>query len=212
MYEHYYIKQKAQRPGSRDGWHLMPVITPAYPSMCATFNITKSALKVIKGELKRAAEISNEIMVGKRQWSDLFSKHAFFTSDYRYYISTISASTTKEAHKVWSGFVESKVRLLVQSLETHPSIALARPFNKGYDRVHRCQNEGEIHQVQDGSLSFQFDGEQDSVGLKQEVGQPGIKQGDEDAVLAKAESGTEVYTTTHYIGIELNEGEFFLLG
>jgi len=170
--------------------------------MCATFNITKSALKIIKDELKRAAEISNEIMIGKRPWSDLFAKHTFFTSDYRYYISTITASTTKEAHKVWSGFVESKVRLLVQNLETHPSIALARPFNKGYDRVHRCRNEEEIHKVQDGSLAYLADGQQ-SLST--------APNGDDATKSLKSEmAATEVYTTTHYIGIELNEGEWLL--
>jgi len=177
----------------------MPVITPAYPAMCATFNITKSALKIIKDELKRATEISNEIMVGKRSWSDLFTRHSFFTSDYKYYISTISSSTTKEAHKVWSGFIESKVRLLVQSLETHPSIALARPFNKGYDRVHRCRSEEEIRQVQDGNLSFLADNPKTLA--------QGEAQDDKMSSGVQELPLTEAYTTTHYIGIELSEGK-----
>lgn len=181
----------------------MPVITPAYPSMCATFNITKSSLKTIKAELKRAADISNEIMIGKRPWGDLFVKHTFFTSDFKYYISTTTASTTKEAHKVWSGFVESKVRLLVQSLEGHQSIALARPFNKGYERAHRCRNENEIQEVQDGSLSYVLRGDEDEPKTKSE---PTIKaEADEGATTTESE--TKVYTTTHYIGIELNEGQ-----
>lgn len=137
-----------------DKYHLMPIITPAYPSMCSTFNITQSAKTVILQELERAAQISDAIMVGQRPWKDLFTKHTFFTKDFKYYINVISTSKTKEAHKVWSGYVESKVRLLVQGLERHPSIAIARPFNKAFDRVHWCKNDAEIEQVQNGSLAF----------------------------------------------------------
>jgi poly(A) polymerase len=67
-----------------DTYHLMPVITPAYPSMCATFNITRSSMAIINRELKRALQISESIMVGKRPWSDLFVKHTFFTAGYKY--------------------------------------------------------------------------------------------------------------------------------
>ncbi|OHW96392.1 poly polymerase [Colletotrichum incanum] len=137
-----------------DQFHLMPVITPAYPSMCATYNITRSAMTVIQQELQRGCEITDAIMLGRSPWSDLFVKHTFFTQGYKYYISVITSSTDKEAHKVWSGYVESKVRVLVQGLEQHQSIALAHAFNKGYERRHRCANEEEIHQVQAGNMSF----------------------------------------------------------
>ncbi|KAM0336473.1 hypothetical protein ACHAPQ_004106 [Fusarium lateritium] len=137
-----------------DTFHLMPVITPAYPSMCATFNITRSSMTIINRELKRALQISESIMVGKRPWSDLFTKHTFFTAGYKYYISVTSAAKTKEGHTIWSGYVESKVRMLVQKLEQHQSIALAHAFNKGYERHHRCHNEQEIESVQEGSLEY----------------------------------------------------------
>ncbi|EFQ33262.1 uncharacterized protein GLRG_08406 [Colletotrichum graminicola M1.001] len=137
-----------------DQFHLMPVITPAYPSMCATYNITRSAMTVIQQELQRGCDITDAIMLGRSPWSDLFVKHTFFTQGYKYYISVITSSTDKEAHKVWSGYVESKVRVLVQGLEQHQSIALAHAFNKGYERRHRCKNEEEVHQVQAGNMSF----------------------------------------------------------
>ncbi|KAF6804646.1 poly polymerase [Colletotrichum sojae] len=137
-----------------DQFHLMPVITPAYPSMCATYNITRSAMTVIQQEMQRGCDITDNIILGKAPWCDLFVKHTFFTQGYKYYISVITASTDKEAHKIWSGYVESKVRVLVQGLEQHQSIALAHAFNKGYDRRHRCANDEEVQQVQAGNLSF----------------------------------------------------------
>ena len=36
-----------------DRGHLMPIITPAYPSMCATHNVTASTKKIIESEFKR---------------------------------------------------------------------------------------------------------------------------------------------------------------
>lgn len=137
-----------------DRFHLMPVITPAYPSMCSTFNVTQSALTVIKEELKQGAETTDLIMMGKKPWKDLFVKHSFFTNGFKYYLSVTTCSTNKEAHKIWSGYVESKIRILVQGLERHPSIALARPFNKGYERTHFCKNDAEIEAVQNGALQY----------------------------------------------------------
>ncbi|KAJ3494970.1 hypothetical protein NLG97_g3728 [Lecanicillium saksenae] len=186
-----------------DSFHLMPIITPAYPSMCATFNITRSSMTIIKRELQRGLEITEQVMVGKQPWSDLFVKHTFFTTDYKYYISVVSASKAKEAHKVWSGYIESKVRMLVQKLEQHPHIALAHPFVKGYSRRHICKDEKQIEQVQEGSLDYVVG---DNVKLDTESaekeGEP--SQGAEGE--AEKQTPSEVYTTTHYIGLELEEG------
>jgi poly(A) polymerase len=161
--------------------------------MCATFNITRSSMTIIQRELRRGLEISEEIMVGKRPWSDLFVKHTFFTQGYRYYISVVSASKNKEAHKVWSGYVESKVRMLVQKLEQHSSIALAHAFNKGYDRRHLCKNDHEIEQVQEGSLEFVIKDDDKAQPSEEKNPKPEEK---EDG--SASTSPVEVYTTTHY--------------
>ena len=206
--------------------------------MCATFNITRSAMSIIKQELDNGARVTDEIMVGKTPWKDLFVKHTFFTNDFKYYLSVTCASKTKEAHKVWSGFVESKVRVLVQSLERHQSIGLARPFNKGYDRVHFCKDDAEVEQVQNGSLAFlaketkaadpKVKTEDQIVQAKAEP-DPKVKTEDqivqvkaeptdengaedekvtaEDRQTHKDGEGTDVYTTNHYIGLVLSEGE-----
>ncbi|KAI5460068.1 Poly(A) polymerase central domain-containing protein [Mariannaea sp. PMI_226] len=212
-----------------DSFHLMPIITPAYPSMCATFNITRSTMTIINRELKRGLELSEAIMLGKRPWRDLFGKHVFFTAGYKYYISVISASTSKENHKIWSGYVESKVRMLVQKLEQHSSIALAHPFNKGYERRHRCKNDQEIVKVQDGCLDFLVNESSEPADIKPELAdikpkladiksepvQDGVVKPEptDDVVDLKSQpvenavsSLTEVFTTTHYIGLELHIG------
>lgn len=215
-----------------DMFHLMPVITPAYPSMCATFNITRSSMTIIQRELRRGFDISEKVMTGKRPWSDLFVKHTFFTQGYKYYISVISSSKTSEAHKIWSGYVESKVRMLVQKLEQHPSIAMAHAFNKGYERRHRCTTHEEVHQVQEGSMKYLVGPDtpplsngattgndaapvktEEEAEKKQAEGENAAPAPGADEKAVADGSGTEtapqmfdVYTTTHYIGLELASG------
>lgn len=192
----------------------MPIITPAYPSMCATHNITRSTKEIIQRELKRGGNITDQIMTGKLQWKDLFAKHTFFTEGYKYYLSVISASTTREAQNIWGGLVESKIRLLVLSLEGHDSIALAHPFNKGSERVHECHSDEEVEKAKSGSLQFLVKGEpttsekpddkpkeENAEDVKKENGEDVKKENDEDEPKT-----TMVYTTTYYIGLELKEG------
>ncbi|KAJ4159258.1 uncharacterized protein LMH87_008166 [Akanthomyces muscarius] len=186
-----------------DSFHLMPIITPAYPSMCATFNITRSSMTIIKRELQRGLEITEQVMVGKQPWSDLFVKHTFFTTDYKYYISVVSASKAKEAHKTWSGYIESKVRMLVQKLEQHPHIALAHPFVKGYSRRHICKDEKEIGQVQEGALDYVVADDVKLDPRSSEINGESTQLAEGEA---EKQMPSEVYTTTHYIGLELEEG------
>lgn len=135
-------------------------------------------MTIIQRELQRGVELSEKIIAGKRPWSDLFTKHTFFTAGYKYYICVIATSKSKEAHKVWSGYVESKVRMLVQRIETHASIALAHPFVKGYERRHRCNSDEEVAMVREGSLAFLFNGpeEPDVSEIKHEAVGAGVPQ------------------------------------
>lgn len=64
----------------QDRLHKMPIITPAYPSMCSTHNVTHSTQSVLIREFERAADIADKVMVGSNQWTDLFEKEDFFYS------------------------------------------------------------------------------------------------------------------------------------
>lgn len=188
----------------------MPIITPAYPSMCATHNITRSTKEIIQRELKRAGNITDQIMLGRAPWKDLFTKHTFFTKGYKYYLSIISASTTKDAQNIWSGCVESKVRLFVVGLEGHESIALAHPFNKGFERVHSCSTDEEIEKAKGGSLEYLVkDGSAATTDPTSISNGEAVVKGEETNEDQKPNGDkkeTMVYTTTYYIGLELHEG------
>ncbi|KAG8166136.1 hypothetical protein KVR01_004688 [Diaporthe batatas] len=193
-----------------DSYHLMPIITPAYPSMCATFNITHSSKTIIQKELEDFAQVVDQIMIGKLPWKSLFVKHTFFTQDYKYYIMVNAASTTKENSKIWGGFVESKIRLLVQNLERHSSVELARPFNKGYERKHKTvHGMDEWNVILDGSFKYIVkDGDDADDKSKTESGNDAAKEGgDGTEVKGEGDDGPkDVFTSTHYIGIKLREG------
>ncbi|KAI9668525.1 MAG: polynucleotide adenylyltransferase [Trizodia sp. TS-e1964] len=195
-----------------DKYHIMPIITPAYPSMCATHNITSSTKTVLSREMERAAGIVDRIMVSKVSWKELFARHSFFTTGYKYYLSVIAASRNKESQLLWSGLVESKVRLLVSSLEHVHSIALAHPFNKGFDREHHCNSEDEFEKISNGDLQYQVKDATTEILAQTSVITPVTSTGDggdtvkttnEQASPEKNDKNHKIYTTTYYIGIEL---------
>ena len=166
-----------------DKFHLMPIITPAYPGMCCTHNVTESTKTIIIRELKRASGIANDILQGKQQWSALFEKHTFFTEDYKHYLSVHSASRSKEGQQIWSGYVQSRVRRLISLIEASAKgVKLAHPYVKGFDRVHVCKVE-DINSIMLGETKFQKKEAPESIPDGQIV----------------------LYTTTFYLGLEISD-------
>lgn len=177
-----------------DRAHRMPIITPAYPSMCATHNITSSTQKVIMAEIVRGNQIMDEIVVGRKTWTDLFVKHDFFHR-YKYYLSIIAATKgTSEDHLKWSGLVESKLRLLVQKLEILETIEISHPFVKSFDKTFMVTEE-EALRVADGEVI------------------PGLEPISKERANGTPDPGkTIVHTTVLYIGLEIKlEGWFCLI-
>ncbi|GME75213.1 unnamed protein product [[Candida] boidinii] len=141
----------------QDRSHKMPVITPAYPSMCATHNVTTSTQKIILQEMKRGLDITNDIIFGKKNWSSLFLKHDFFHK-YKYYLSIITATKNSyDEHLKWSGMVESKLRLLVQKLEVIDGIVLAHPYVKPFTKSYIVNNEEDCIKIKDLYGTIEFD-------------------------------------------------------
>lgn len=201
-----------------DRFHLMPVITPAYPSMCATHNITLSNKQIITKELERGGDLVDKIFTGQLQWKDLFDRHTFFTNAYKYYLGVVSTSRSKEAQLLWQGLVESKVRHLVTDLEHDGLINLAHPFIKGFERVHRCKNEEAVDAVIHGDLRYWVkEIKTETTDCDHDPKYHAAAQGEADNVAMPSDvpvestngkEGTVLYTTTYYIGLELNQGIF----
>ena len=62
-----------------DRYHLMPIITPAYPQQNSTFNVSQSTRTVMQEEFRLGFNITEEIMTGKASWDKLFETPNFFT-------------------------------------------------------------------------------------------------------------------------------------
>ncbi|KAF3937567.1 hypothetical protein ABW19_dt0207054 [Dactylella cylindrospora] len=176
--------------------HLMPIITPAYPSMCSTHNITPSTKAAILGEMAKAADIVDRIITGSGNWSQLFLRHTFFTKDHKYYLVVKASSKDQEMAVKWSGLVESKIRHLVMKLEMLPEyIASARPYVKPFERVQQCRDEEEARKIANGEVV------EDAA-----TPQAANLVTGETTEGAQAAGGVKLWISSFYIGIELVAG------
>ena len=94
----------------------MPIITPAYPSMCATHNVMASTQQIMTEEFKRGnvrlrecwsvhlqftgSEIVDQVISGDAEWSALFAKHDFFFR-YRFYLQVVASSPDLDTQNKW---------------------------------------------------------------------------------------------------------------
>ncbi|KDR13292.1 poly(A) polymerase type 3 [Zootermopsis nevadensis] len=107
-----------------DRYHLMPIITPAYPQQNSTFNVSISTRTIMQEEFKQGLAVTDEIMVGKATWDRLFEPPNFF-GKYKHFIVLLASSSSAEDQLEWVGLVESKVRHLILNLERNQHITLA---------------------------------------------------------------------------------------
>ncbi|XP_069772138.1 poly(A) polymerase alpha-like isoform X2 [Narcine bancroftii] len=112
------------RVNPSDRYHLMPIITPAYPQQNSTYNVSASTRAVMMEEFKQGLSITDEILMGKMEWSKLFEAPNFFQK-YKHYIVLLASAPTDKQHLEWVGLVESKIRILISSLEKNEFITLA---------------------------------------------------------------------------------------
>uniref|UniRef100_A0A8C2YEH4 polynucleotide adenylyltransferase n=1 Tax=Coturnix japonica TaxID=93934 RepID=A0A8C2YEH4_COTJA len=112
------------RVNPSDRYHVMPIITPAYPQQNSTYNVSTSTRAVVVEELKHGLAITNEILQGKSDWPKLFEQPNFFQK-YKHYIVLTASTYTEEHHLEWVGLVESKIRVLVGNLERNEFINIA---------------------------------------------------------------------------------------
>lgn len=124
-----------------DKFHRMPVITPSYPSMCATHNIFNSTMKRYKDELERGYSLLNQKYVN---WNEFFRQTDFFQKHRSFLVCfVINKGTNREngekyseklAHfKMWQGHINSKLRFLCTKLEMIEQCEAAPPFPQSFD-------------------------------------------------------------------------------
>ncbi|XP_043279143.1 poly(A) polymerase type 3 isoform X2 [Venturia canescens] len=114
-----------------DRYHLMPIITPAYPQQNSTFNVSVSTRTIMQEAFESGLSITEEIIMGKATWDKLFEPPNFFCK-YKHYIVLLASSSTAEDQLEWCGLVESKIRHLIGTLERNPHITLAHVNPEGF--------------------------------------------------------------------------------
>ncbi|XP_043910898.1 poly(A) polymerase gamma [Protopterus annectens] len=130
------------RVNPADRFHLMPIITPAYPQQNSTYNVSTSTRAVIVEEFKQGLVVTEEIVSGKADWSKLFETPLFFQK-YKHYIVLKATASTEAHHLEWIGLVESKIRVLVGNLERNDFITLAHVNPQSYSGIKDHQNQDE---------------------------------------------------------------------
>ncbi|KAI3467040.1 hypothetical protein Pfo_023703 [Paulownia fortunei] len=104
------------RRNYKDRLHRMPIITPAYPCMNSSYNVSTSTLRVMVEEFQRGNEICQAVEASKASWDALFEPFAFFEA-YRNYLQIDIAAKNDGDLMNWKGWVESRIRLLTLKIE-----------------------------------------------------------------------------------------------
>ncbi|BFZ11736.1 hypothetical protein BsWGS_14775 [Bradybaena similaris] len=128
------------RVNPADRFHLMPIITPAYPQQNSTYNVTQSTRTIIMEEFHEGLNVVTHIYEGREEWSRLFERSDFFHK-YKHYIVLKAIAEEEDHYLEWKGYVESKIRLLVGNLERNPIIKLAHIMPTSYGPI--CETEGQ---------------------------------------------------------------------
>ncbi|OMO86631.1 hypothetical protein COLO4_21002 [Corchorus olitorius] len=104
------------RKNPRDRFHHMPIITPAYPCMNSSYNVSISTLRVMMEQFQCGNKICEEIELNKAQWSALFEPYLFFEA-YKNYLQVDILSADADDLLAWKGWVESRLRQLTLKIE-----------------------------------------------------------------------------------------------
>ncbi|CAH8843602.1 unnamed protein product [Trichobilharzia szidati] len=135
-----------------DQYHLMPILTPSYPSQNSTYNVQRSNRIIIERELKHGLNIVRESMMHKRSWSDLFEAAFFF--QYRHYVVVIVVGNIKHTFIELCGLVESRLRVLVSNFELNRYVKMAHVNCRAYGKG---PNDGDANFVRKWFIGMEFD-------------------------------------------------------
>ena len=135
--------------GNREGWtpnnnDVMPIITPAYPSINSMRNATKSSLHRMIKEISRAQKYTEKIERGECEISKLIAPPHFF-DDYKFFFQIKLFAEGDNEMTIWKGYVENKMNHLTKKLEEMPDTKYAILFPHGFPFQKKNSNLKIIH-------------------------------------------------------------------
>lgn len=102
------------RHSNRD---MFPIITPTYPSMNSTYNVSRPTFSMLKTEFRRGLTILSDS--SEKSYEDLLTE-LFDATDiflkHKKFLCLIAYAETEEDHLKWIGWVESRMKFLVKFL------------------------------------------------------------------------------------------------
>ncbi|XP_049397781.1 nuclear poly(A) polymerase 4 isoform X5 [Solanum stenotomum] len=104
------------RKNPKDRTHHMPIITPAYPCMNSSYNVSPSTLRVMMDQFQIGNKICEDVELNKAQWPALF-EHYFFFEAYKNYLQVEIVAADNGDLLAWKGWVESRLRQLTLKIE-----------------------------------------------------------------------------------------------
>eukprot|EP00398_MALV-I-01_sp_L67-1_P000127 gene127-218_t len=86
-------------PGDRV--HVAPVVTPSFPAMNSTHNVTETTKRIIQEQFKHAYEVTNRVLDEKdsTEWKDVYNTFPFFTQ-FRHFLLVEMTARTEEPHNL----------------------------------------------------------------------------------------------------------------
>jgi len=118
------------QPLTEEG-NLMPVITPAFPSMNSTFNVTKSTRQMMIDEFDRGYRLLTSAPVTEESWYKLCERTNFL-SRFRHYYRVDIFAQTEELFSLWKGLVEARLRFISNEVEKLCPGMLAQPLLESF--------------------------------------------------------------------------------
>nr|CCA26398.1 Poly(A) polymerase putative [Albugo laibachii Nc14] len=112
-----------------DRAHLMPIITPGYPSVNSAVNVNRATLRIMQEEFQRGRYIVEEITekYAFGNWQNLFTPSEFLVRYDNYLVMRVQALNEEDLDQ-WSNYIASRLRKLVESLEVAIPIRSVHPY------------------------------------------------------------------------------------
>jgi poly(A) polymerase Pap1 len=107
--------------------HLMPILTPVFPSQNSTHNVNLSTLAVMSAEFNRGREIMQRLATAPSAWAALFEPSDFF-GRYNIFMAVTAKSHKEDQHTKWEGLVEARIRYFVSSIEQREEFKVVHPL------------------------------------------------------------------------------------
>lgn len=114
-----------------DRAHVMPVITPAFPAMNSTHNVTETTKRILLDEFRRGYEVVKSVEQSRSSWNEVHAPFPYF-QQFRHFLWLEIVAKTEEVYQKFSGWVESKLRILTKQLESVSGMII-HPNPEQYD-------------------------------------------------------------------------------